>query len=264
MRKNRIKEIWAKGEAAVNGWLAIPSPYSAEVMGHQGFDAVTIDTQHGMMGFDTAVAMFQAISATPAVPFARVLRNDPALVMQLLDAGAYGIICPMVNTAADARLFADACRYPPRGNRSFGPARGLLYGGADYFAHANDEVIAMAMIETQAGLDNLEEIVATDGIDGIYVGPNDLCLALGVAPVAESAEAVVAEAITRIVKCCRDAGKGVGVFCSSGEAAAMRAGQGFNFITPGNDANLLAKAARTEVAAARGGTAAGKQGGSGY
>ena len=254
MRRNKIREIWAAGETAVNGWLAIPSPYSAEVMGHQGFDAVTIDTQHGMMGFDNAVAMFQAISATPAMPFARVLQNDPGLIMQLLDAGAYGIICPMISTPDDARRFVDACRYPPHGIRSFGPARGMLYGGADYFANANDEIITMAMIETREGLDNLEEIVATEGLDGIYIGPNDLCLALGVQPNAESTEQIAQDAIARIVACCH----------SSGEAAAMRTAQGFNFVTPSNDANLLSKAARTEVAAARGKPAGTSGSGSGY
>lgn len=264
MRRNKIKEIWAAGDVAVNGWLAIPSAYSAETMGHQGFDAVTIDTQHGMMGFDTAVSMFQAISATSAVPFARVLKNDPGLIMQLLDAGAYGIICPMVSTPADSRQFVDACRYPPHGNRSFGPARGVLYGGADYFAHANEEMVTMAMIETREGLDNLEAIVATEGLDGIYIGPNDLCLALGVQPNAESSEKVVQDAIARIVACCKNAGKAIGIFCSSGEAAAMRAAQGFNFVTPSNDANLLAKAARTEVAAARGQSNTTGKGGSGY
>ncbi|WP_417605894.1 HpcH/HpaI aldolase family protein [Primorskyibacter flagellatus] len=264
MRQNRIKEIWAAGETAVNGWLAIPSPYSAEVMGHQGFDAVTIDMQHGMMGFDTAVSMFQALSATPTVPFARVLKNDSGLIMQLLDAGAYGIICPMVSTPEDARQFVAACRYPPQGVRSFGPARGLLYGGADYFANADDEIITMAMIETREGLENLEEIVATEGLDGIYVGPNDLCLALGVQPNAESTEQIVQDAIERIVDCCRVAGKGIGVFCSSGEAAAMRAKQGFNLVTPSNDANLLSKAARAEIATARGKTAEKPESGSGY
>lgn len=127
----------------------------------------------------------------------------------------------------------------------------MVYGGAGYFDHANDEVVAMAMIETREGLENLEEIVATEGIDGIYVGPNDLCLALDVAPRAESSEAIVQEAIARIVQVCKKAGKSVGVFCSTGDAAAKRAEEGFNFVTPGNDANLLAKAARSEVANAR-------------
>lgn len=251
MRRNPIRQLWQEGKTAVNGWASIPSAYCAEVIGHQGVDAVTVDLQHGMVGFEAAVTMFQAISATPAVPFARVERNDLALVNKLLDAGAYGIICPMVSTPDDARRFAAACRYPPHGNRSFGPARGMLYGGADYFAHANEEIVALAMIETQDGLDNLDAIVATDGIDGIYVGPNDLCLTLGVAPRAESDEPRVGDAIRRIVDRCRSAGKAAGIFCSSGEGATLRAAQGFNFVTPGNDAALLGKVLRAEVEAAR-------------
>jgi 4-hydroxy-2-oxoheptanedioate aldolase len=252
MRPNKVKQIWNSGGVAVSGWAAIPSSYAAEILGHQGLDAVTVDLQHGMMGMDLAVSMFQAISATPAVPFARVSGNDLAEVNRLLDAGSYGIICPMVSTAEDARRFADACRYPPRGKRSFGPARGLLYGGADYFRHADDEIVALAMIETLEGLENVDTIVATEGLDGIYVGPNDLCLALGVAPSAESEEPPVKDAIRRIVDVCRGAGKAVGVFCSSGAAAAMRSEQGFNFVTPGNDASLLGKAMMAEVSAARG------------
>lgn len=252
MRPNTIKEIWNSGGVAVNGWAAISSPYSAELLGHQGLDAVTVDLQHGMMGLETAISMFQAISSTPAMPFARVSCNDLAQVNRLLDAGAYGIICPMVSTAGDARRFADACRYPPQGKRSFGPARGLLYGGPDYFGHANDEIVALAMIETAEGLENLDAIVATEGLDGIYVGPNDLCLALSLAPASESDEPAMKDAISRIVDACRGAGKAAGVFCSSGAAAAMRAEQGFNFVTPGNDATLLGKALRAEVLAARG------------
>lgn len=251
MRRNEIRQMWSRGETAINAWLAIPSGYSAEIVGHCGFDAVTVDLQHGMVGFDAALAMFQAISATPAVPFARVPRNDPALIMHLLDAGAYGLICPMVSTAAEAAAFASACRYPPSGTRSFGPARGLLYGGPDYFAKADDEIVALAMIETAQGLENLEAIVATHGLDGVYIGPNDLCLALGVAPSAESAEPVVVEAVQRIVGACRRAGKVAGIFCSSGAAAARRAAQGFSLVTPGNDATLLGKAAREAAAAAR-------------
>ncbi len=265
MRRNPVKQAWREGRAVVNGWLAIPSGYSAEVMGQSGFDAVTVDTQHGMMGFDATLAMLQALSATPAVPFARVTSNDPPSVMRLLDAGAYGIICPMVSTPEEARRFVDACRYPPVGNRSFGPARGLLYGGPDYFAHANEEIATLAMIETAEGLENLEAIVATEGLDGIYVGPNDLCLALGKAPRAESDEPEVKEAIARIVAACKAAGKAAGVFCSSGPAAADRIAQGFLMVTPGNDANLLGAAARQAVAAAREkGPGVADRGGSGY
>lgn len=264
MKINNIKKIWEDGRVATNAWSSIPAPYAAEVLGHQGFDSVTVDLQHGMVGFDTAIAMFQAISATPAIPFARVACNDLAQINRLLDAGAYGLICPMVSTPQDASRFARACRYPPLGNRSFGPARGALYGGADYFQHANREIVALAMIETVEGLENLDAIIATEGLDGIYVGPNDLCLALGVAPSAESDEPIVKDAIARIVDTCRSAGKAAGIFCSSGNAAAMRVEQGFNLVTPGNDAALLGRAARQEVTACRNSGQRGSGDSSGY
>lgn len=251
MRPNTIKKICTSGGVALNAWSSIPAPYAAEVLGHQGVDSVTVDLQHGMAGFDTAVAIFQAISATPAIPFARVSHNNISEINKLLDAGAYGIICPMISTPQDAQRFARACRYPAQGDRSFGPARGALYGGPDYFQQANEEIISLAMIETVEGLENLDAILATEGLDGIYVGPNDLCLALGVAPNAESDARIVRDAIARIVDRCRSAGKIAGIFCSSGEAAAMRAEQGFNFVTPGNDAALLGKALRKEVADSR-------------
>ena len=264
MRANTIKAIWNSGGVALNAWSSIPAPYAAEVLGHQGVDAVTVDLQHGMAGFDTAVAIFQAISATPALPFARVAHNDLSQINKLLDAGAYGIICPMVSTPEDARRFARACRYPPLGDRSFGPARGLLYGGADYFKCANAEIATLAMIETAEGLENLKAILAVEELDGIYVGPNDLCLALGVEPNAESDAQIVKDAISRIVDACRSAGKAAGIFCSSGQAAAMRAEQGFNFVTPGNDAALLGKALRKEVAELRNPHAGQAGKGSGY
>ena len=171
-------------ESLVNAWLAIPSTYSAEVMGHQGFDSVTVDLQHGMIGFDAAIPMLQALSST-AVPLARVSKNDPALVMRLLDAGAYGIICPMVSTPEQARDFVSACRYPPKGGRSFGPARGLLYGGADYFAHADREIVTLAMLETVEAVANADAILAVEGLDEICIGPNDLSLAYGKPPKSE-------------------------------------------------------------------------------
>ena len=170
----------------------------------------------------------------------------------------------MVSTPQDAVTFASACRYPPFGTRSYGPARAALYGGTDYFPQANDEIIALAMIETVEGLENLDAIVATPGLDGIYVGPNDLCLALGVPPRAESDEQTVKDAIARIVESCRAAGKAAGIFCSSGDGAALRAEQGFNFVTPGNDALLLGRAARQEVMISRQAVVRKPDAGSGY
>jgi 4-hydroxy-2-oxoheptanedioate aldolase len=142
MRENRIRSLWSQGEAAVNGWLAIPSAFSAETMAHAGWDSLTIDMQHGVIDYQAAVNMLTAISTTPTVPIVRVPWLDPGIIMKMLDAGAYGVICPMVNTREDAEKLVAATHYPPRGTRSFGPIRALLYAGADYARHANDTVIA--------------------------------------------------------------------------------------------------------------------------
>jgi len=251
MRINPLRQLIADGKSILNAWLSIPSSYSAEVVGHQGFDSVTVDLQHGMIGFDAAVPMLQAISATPAVPLVRVSKNDYALVMQLLDAGAYGVICPMISTVEDARDFVSYCRYPPIGQRSFGPARGLLYGGADYFANANREILTLAMLETREAVANAEAIVAVDGLDGIYIGPNDLCLAYGKAPRAETDDPEVRAVIADLCRTTKAAGKAAGIFCSSGAGARQRIDEGFGIVTPGNDVGLLTQAARDAIAVAK-------------
>ncbi len=110
MRANRLKEIWAKGDAVVNGWLSIPSAFSAEVMSHQGFDSLTIDMQHGVVDYQAALSMLAAISTTDTVPLVRVPCLEPGIIMKMLDAGCYGIICPMVNSAEEAQRFVGACR----------------------------------------------------------------------------------------------------------------------------------------------------------
>jgi 4-hydroxy-2-oxoheptanedioate aldolase len=182
MRDNTLRQIWRRGEAAVNGWLSIPSAFSAEVMAHQGFDSLTIDMQHGVVDYQVAVTMLQAVSTTPIVPLARVPWNDPAWIMKILDAGAYGIICPMINTRADAEALVAACKYAPRGYRSWGPVRALIYAGADYKDHADEQLLVMPMIETAEAVKNLDEILDVPGVDAVYVGPADLSLTLGCTP----------------------------------------------------------------------------------
>ncbi len=252
MRPNALRRLHGEGRTIVNGWLSISSPYVAELAAHQGYDALTVDMQHGMVGFEGAMAMFQAIATTPVIPMARPSENSPAEIMRLLDAGAYGIICPMVSTAADAARLVGACRYPPAGRRSFGPARGLLYGGTDYFAGANAEVLAFAMIETREALDNLDAILGTPGLDGIYIGPNDLAIELGCAPRNEHDDPAVASAIARAREGAARRGLIAGIFCSDGPAAAGRAAEGFHLVTPGNDAALLRGTLSANVRAARG------------
>lgn len=247
MRPNSLRRMKAEGTPIVNAWLSIGSSYAAEAVSHQGFDAATVDCQHGMIGFETALTMLQAISTTAAVPLVRPASLDAAAVMRYLDAGAYGVICPMISTAADAAALVRACRYPPHGNRSCGPARGLLYGGPDYIDHANAELLVIAMIETAQGLENIDSILAVDGLDGIYVGPNDLSLALGHRPENESTVPIVIAAIEMVRARTVAAGLIAGIFCSNGRAAANRVAQGFDLVTPGNDAALLRGAMRLAV-----------------
>ncbi|MEM9975296.1 MAG: aldolase/citrate lyase family protein [Pseudomonadota bacterium] len=247
MRKNTLREMLRRREPILNAWLSIPSGYLAEGAGHQGFHSVTVDLQHGMIGFETAIAMFQAISATPAVPLVRAPSGRPEEVMRLLDAGAYGVICPMISTRAAAEVLVSACRYPPLGGRSFGPARGKLYGGADYFGAANDEILAIPMIETAEALENIDDILAVPGVDMIYVGPNDLALDLGEAPGAESVESATAQAISNVLGRAKRAGVPAGIFCDDAAMAQRRIAEGFDLVTPGNDFNTLMGEMRRRV-----------------
>ena len=160
MRKNKVKEMMKAGKPVINGWLQIPSTVSAEVMAHQGWDSLTIDMQHGLVDYTNALPMLQTISTTDVTPLARVNWNEPGQIMKILDAGCYGIICPMVSNKEEAERFVQACMYPPHGYRSFGPVRGLIYGGSDYAKHANDEMLKLAMIETKESLDKLDEIMS--------------------------------------------------------------------------------------------------------
>ncbi len=251
MRANRVRECWSRGEAAVSGWLSIGNSYSAEIVGSTGVDCVTVDLQHGMIDIQTMIGMLQAISATAAAPFVRVPSSDPSLIMKALDAGAYGIICPMVNTADQARQLVAVSTYPPRGDRSFGPARGLLYGGADYFDQADGTLVRLAMIETAAGLDAVEAICAVEGLDGIFIGPNDLGLALGQGTSADPTAPVTVAAIARSLGAAKAHGKHIGIFCSSGSVAARCRAEGFDFVVPNSDANLLKAAVARELRDAR-------------
>ncbi|MEV8467632.1 aldolase/citrate lyase family protein [Fluviibacterium sp. DFM31] len=247
MRSNTVKSRLAAGETVVNAWLSIGSSYSAEGVGHSGVHSVTVDLQHGMMGFQEALHMLQAISATPAVPLVRVPDLDPAKIMHLLDAGAYGIICPMISTPEQAETLVAACRYPPFGNRSFGPSRGLLYGGKDYVARANETVMAIPMIETVEAVARIDEILAVDGIDMIYLGPNDLAFSVDGHvgfPRPESERA-----IAKVMASARQRDIPVGIFCSDAEDALARRAQGCGLVTPGNDFGHLTRSMAAAVTA---------------
>jgi 4-hydroxy-2-oxoheptanedioate aldolase len=239
MRANRLRELWAAGQPVIGGWCVMPGAFSAELMASMGWDAVTIDAQHGVIGYAEMLAMLQAISTTPATPLVRVAWNQPGEIMRALDAGAYGVICPMINDAAECAAFVQACRYPPQGYRSSGPTRAIVYGGSDYLAKANGEILAFAMIETAAGLANLDAIVATPGLDGIYIGPSDLSLGLGGPPGQDSDAPALMAAFDKILAAGKAAGVRVGVHTASVAYSQKMLQRGFDMVTVGADSRYL-------------------------
>jgi 4-hydroxy-2-oxoheptanedioate aldolase len=258
VRENTLKQIWAKGGAVVNGWLSIPSSFSAEVMSHQGFDSLVVDMQHGVVDYQTAVTMLQGISTTGIIPLARIPWNDPAFVMKILDAGAYGVICPMINTRQQAEALVRACKYPPKGYRSFGPVRASIYAGADYATQANDTLLVMPMIETAEALENLDDILSVPGVDAIYVGPADLSLALGCTPKLDQTEAPVVEAQKKIVAACKRHRIVAGIHNATAAYASKMIAEGYQFVTLASDARFLAAKAADEVKAVKQSTTGGK------
>ena len=255
MRQNNLRTLWKAGGAAVNGWLAIPNSFSAETMAHQGWDALTIDLQHGMVDYQAMVPMLQALSTTSTVPVVRVPWLEPGILMKTLDAGAYGVICPMVNTREEAQKLVAYTHYAPRGTRSFGPVRALLYGGADYPQHANDTIVTFAMIETAKALDNLDDILSVEGLDAIYIGPSDLSLALGCKPTFDDVDPKAAEAIDHILARAKAHGVVAGIHNGSPEAALKRIAEGFQFVTVSSDERLMAAGAQQVMAKMRAGPA---------
>ena len=249
---NRLKQLWDSGKPAVNGWLAIPSGFSAEVMAQAGWDSVTVDLQHGVQDYMSMVACFQAMQSHPVLPMVRVPWNEPGIVGKVLDAGAYGIICPMINTRAEAEAFVSYCRYPPAGKRSNGPIRAGIYGvGTTYQATANQEVLCIPMIETQEAVDNLDVILDVPGIDAVYIGPSDLGFSMGLIPVLDREEQVILDIYARILDATKRRGIRACVHCGSPAYAARMVAMGFNLVTISNDSGLLLNAACAAVAAAR-------------
>ena len=248
MRKNKLKQMFKNGEPIINGWLQIPSAFSAEVMAHQGWDSCTIYMQHGVVDYPNALGMLQALSTTDVTPLARVNWNEPGQIMKILDAGCYGVICPMVSNRKEAENFVQACLYPSKGYRSFGPIRGLLYGGSDYAKHADNEILKLAMIETKEALEKLDEIMSTPGVDGIYIGPADLSLAIGEEPGFDRPESTKAYSeILRILEHAKKNNIFAGIHNGTPEYAQKMIDKGFNFVTIGADQRALSSGAKAVV-----------------
>ena len=216
-------------------------------MAHQGYDSLTIDFQHGFHDMQTALAMLQAISTTEAVPLVRVPKNDPAWMQRLLDAGAFGVICPMVNTAEECERLVQACRYPPEGRRSLGPTRARIYAGEDYAAEANNNILAIAMIETKEALRNVDAICGTPGLDAIYVGPGDLSLSMGETQRVDFTKPVLVQALDKILASAQKHQVVAGLHTGSAEYARQMVQKGWQFVTVKADTTLLAAAANESV-----------------
>ncbi len=249
---NKLKARLKSGKACVNAWLAIPSGFSAEVIAQCGFDSVTVDMQHGVQDYQSMVACFQAMDKYPITPLVRVPWNEPGIIGKVLDGGAWGVICPMVNTGAEAKALAAACLYPPKGRRSNGPIRAAAYGDTSpYQSIANNEVLVIPMIETQEALDNIDAILDVPGIAGIYIGPSDLGLSLGLKPVLDREEPEIFPIYEKLVKATGKRGQFAGIHNATGAYAARMIGMGFRFVTLFNDSGLMARAARAEIAVTR-------------
>ncbi len=247
--ENAVKTRWRSGRAAVGAWLSLPSAFTAEVMARQGFDYVCIDMQHGLIDYQIALAMLQAISQTPTVPFARVPSNDFAAINKILDAGALGVIVPMVNSPEEARAVVDACRYHPEGSRSFGPTRAAYSAGPDYFDRANAEVACIPMIETRQAVERVDEILSVPGIDAVYVGPADLSITLGQEPRMNN-EGAFEVARQKIAKACAAHGVVAGIHASAA-LAEKHIESGYRLITISSDHGSLASGAARDLRSVR-------------
>jgi 4-hydroxy-2-oxoheptanedioate aldolase len=251
MRPNVAKAKVLRGEVALGTLCTTASPLMAEALGHAGYDFVVVDLQHGENNLGNVQHMLQAVSATPAMPFVRVPANAAVYIQRALDLGAYGIVIPLVDTAQDAASAVSSVRYAPAGARSWGPVRGAMYGGADYFDAAHGEIVVLAMIETAAGLRNARQILGVPGVDGCFIGPNDLAISLGERPEQAQWPAGVEAAIGTILAAAHVAGKAGGIQCFGNDEARSRIAQGFRYVSVQSDLRMTRGAAAATLAALR-------------
>jgi len=249
MAKN-LKARWRQGDVTLGAWAMMPGAMGAEALAVGGFDWVLVDMQHGCMDYETALSMIRAIDLSDAVPIVRVPWNEPGIIGRVLDAGALGVVIPMIQTAEDAKAAVDACLYPPQGRRSFGPVRVGMRDGSGYFAEANSRVAVVPMIETPEALANVKEIAKVPGVDALFVGPFDLSIALGLPPGDNDGKPAFDAAIAKVAKAAKDAGVATAVLSNS-KVGALRIEQGFQMISVTTDISALQMATRADLQAVR-------------
>ena len=252
---NRLHNVWAAGRVALNGWIASPSIITAEAMAAAKWDSLTIDLQHGTADYGALLTLLPVIQHAEIVPLVRVPWMDEGIVMRVLDAGAMGVIAPMIESPEDAARLVSACRYPPDGGRSFGPIRARLAWGNDYAQRANSEVVSFAMVETRRGVEALDEILAVPGLGGIYLGPADLSLSHGFPPGFDRQEPAMLDVIFGILEKCRARGVRCCLHCGSVDYALGMAARGFSMVTVSSDARFVELGAAAAVTKFRQGSA---------
>ena len=251
MEQQTLRNCWSKGKGAINAWCSIPNAVTAEMMSMNDFDSITIDMQHGLVDYQVALNMLQVISGSGKTPMVRVPWNEPGIIMKSLDAGALGIICPMINTPEDAIDFVGATRYAPVGYRSSGPTRALMVHGPNYHDEANEKIISFAMIETVEALDNVEKIAATDGLTGIYIGPSDLSISMGFKPGLDRIEPEMIDAIKKIENACKTNNIKVGIHCLSPSYLKDKLSSGYDLGTLASDVRIYAEGISNKIKEAR-------------
>lgn len=243
MRRNPVRAAWAEGKPATNLWIDIAAPVTVEGLAKLPYTSFTVDMQHCLIDRGILPSLLQAVSLGNGAPMVRVSQNDPAEIGFALDAGAYGVVCPSIEKAEQARRFVDACDYPPRGSRSWGPVRGLLYGGADYFDSYAGEILRIAIIESVEGVRNLEAIAATPGLDMVYLGPNDLGVSLGAKPSYTPNHPEVEKAVDRLVEVAKRHSIAAGMHTASAEVAKGAMKKGYTFLSLGYASKIMVAAA---------------------
>lgn len=251
MQDNPLRKKWDEDGCGLVTMISNPGTVQAELLQRLGFDAVIIDMQHGAIGLADLIHVTTAISGIGGVPLVRVPGHERGLIGRVLDIGVYGVVCPTVETAGEARALVDACRYAPAGSRSFGPLRAVVHGGADYYQHANDSVLVIAMIETGRGLENVDEIAATPGIDGLFIGPSDLAISLGRSPRVADDDTDARDAHARIIAAAHAHGAVAGIHAGTDRHIEAALEAGADFISVGTDHMFVVAGAQARLDAAR-------------
>jgi 4-hydroxy-2-oxoheptanedioate aldolase len=245
-----LPTLWRDGRTTLGAWISLREPFLAEIAATSGYDYVCVDMQHGLSDIDHVITAMQAMARTPTVPIARVPWNEPGVIGRVLDAGALGVVIPMVNSVEEAERAVAACRYAPVGARSFGPRVVASRLGAGYFAAANTSVACIPMIETRQAVEHIDDILSVPGIDAIYIGPADLSVSYGLQPGVDQTDPAFTDALATVVAACGRHGVVPGIHASAALAAARHA-TGFRMITVGFDAEPVMQALRADIKRAR-------------